>query len=135
MAMLITWAFCNRGRTPSDKRFPNAALICCPNLTIKERLQVLRPDYEQTSYYDQFNMIPPQYRDLLRTGKVMVTNWHFFAAESEHSEGDKSYKVVNKGEETAEAFARKRLDGLFLRGPSWCSTMKATCLSPQGNLR
>jgi len=117
MAMLITWAFCNRGRTPSDKRFPNAALICCPNLTIKERLQVLRPDYEQTSYYDQFNMIPPQYRDLLRTGKVMVTNWHFFAAESEHSEGDKSYKVVNKGEETAEAFARKRLDGLFLRGP------------------
>ena len=44
MAMLIAWAFCNRGQLPSDERFPSAALAVCPNLTIKERLQVLRPD-------------------------------------------------------------------------------------------
>ena len=43
MAMLIAWAFCNRGKVPSDERFPAAALVVCPNLTIKERLQVLRP--------------------------------------------------------------------------------------------
>ena len=42
MAMLIAWAFCNRGRVPSDERFPRAVLVCCPNLTIRERLQVLR---------------------------------------------------------------------------------------------
>ena len=36
MAMLIAWAFCNRGKVPSDERFPAAALIVCPNLTIKE---------------------------------------------------------------------------------------------------
>ena len=41
MAMLIAWAFCNRGKVPSDERFPAAALVVCPNLTIKERLQVL----------------------------------------------------------------------------------------------
>lgn len=29
MAMLITWAFCNRGRAHSDTRFPKAALVCC----------------------------------------------------------------------------------------------------------
>jgi type III restriction enzyme len=117
MAMLITWTFCNRGRVPSDERFPNAVLVCCPNLTIKERLQVLRTDARGDDYYTQFDLVPPQYRDLLRTGKVMVTNWHFFTPESEHSEGGKSYTVVKKGEETDDVFARNRLGELFERGP------------------
>jgi type III restriction enzyme len=117
MAMLITWTFCNRGRVPSDERFPNAVLVCCPNLTIRERLQVLRTDTRAEDYYTQFDLVPPQYRDLLRTGKVIVTNWHFFAPESEHSEGGKSYTVVKKGQETDDAFARNRLGELFDRGP------------------
>lgn len=116
MAMLITWTFCNRGRVPSDERFPNAVLVCCPNLTIKERLQVLRPDTRPDDYYTQFDIVPAPYRDLLRTGKVMVNNWHFFAPESEHSESGKSYAVVQKGEETDDAFARKRLEDLYERG-------------------
>ena len=41
MAMLISWAFCNRGTKPGDPRFPRRSLIVCPNLTIKERLAVL----------------------------------------------------------------------------------------------
>ena len=117
MSMLVAWAFCNRGRVPSDERFPNAVLIVCPNLTIKERLQVLRTDVGGEDYYTQFDIVPPQYRDLIRTGKVLVTNWHFFAPESEHSEGGKSYNVVKKGAETDEAFARNRLGELFERGP------------------
>lgn len=117
MSMLIAWAFCNRARVPSDERFPNAALIVCPNLTIKERLQVLRTDSRGDDYYSQFDVVPPQYRDLIRTGKVLVTNWHFLAPESEHSEGGKSFAVVKKGEETDEAFAQNRLGELFDRGP------------------
>jgi len=117
MSMIVSWAFCNRARVPSDNRFPNAALIVCPNLTIKERLQVLRPDSRGDDYYTQFDVVPPPYRDLIRTGKVLVTNWHFFAPESEHTEGGRSYAVVNKGEETDEAFARNRLGELFERGP------------------
>ncbi len=117
MGMLITWAFCNRARVPSDDRFPKAALICCPNLTIKERLQVLRTDSSADDYYTQFDMVPPQYRDLLRTGKVLVTNWHAFAPESEHSEGGKSYAVVQKGAESDEAFARNRLGELYDLAP------------------
>ena len=117
MAMLITWAFCNRARVPSDDRFPNAALVCCPNLTIRERLQVLRTDHRGDDYYTQFDLVPPPYRDLLRTGKVLITNWHFFALESEHAEGGRSYAVVKKGQETDEAFARNRLGELFERGP------------------
>ncbi|MFZ1947122.1 MAG: DEAD/DEAH box helicase family protein [bacterium] len=117
MAMLVAWAFCNRARVPSDDRFPNAALVCCPNLTIKERLQVLRVDSRGGDYYTEFDVVPPQYRDLIGTGKVLVTNWHFLAPESEHSEGGRSYAVVKKGEETDEAFARNRLGDLFERGP------------------
>ena len=117
MSMLIAWAFCNRGRVPSDERFPRAVLVCCPNLTIRERLQVLRVDAAGGDYFTEFDIVPGPYRDLLRSGKVLVTNWHVFAPESEHVEGGRSYTVVRKGEETAEAFARKRLGELYELGP------------------
>lgn len=116
MAMLITWSFCNRARTPSDTRFPKAVLICCPNLTIKDRLQVLKPDNKGEDYYTKFDIVPIQYRDLIRYGKVMVTNWHYFAPESEQTENGSSYRVVNKGKETEEAFAKTRLGELAEMG-------------------
>ena len=116
MAMLIAWAFCNRGKVPSDERFPAAALVICPNLTIKERLQVLRPE-SPDNYYDAFELIPTKLRPLLNKGKVLVTNWHQFAPESEHSEGGQSYAVVNKGEETPDAFAKRVLGELHEHAP------------------
>ena len=116
MAMLIAWAFCNRGKVPSDERFPAAALIVCPNLTIKQRLQVLRPESED-NYYDEFTLIPTKLRPLLNKGKVLVTNWHQFALESPHHEGGQTYGVVDKGEETPDAFARRVLGELYGRAP------------------
>ena len=116
MAMLIAWAFCNRGRNQADERFPDAALVCCPNLTIKERLQVLRPE-NPDNYYSAFNMVPVKFIPLLNRGRVLVTNWHAFAPKSEHAEGDRTYTVVNKGDETAETFARDRLGELSDRMP------------------
>ena len=115
MAMLIAWAFCNRGQLPSDERFPNAALVVCPNLTIRERLQVLRPD-SPSSYYAEFDLVPTHLRRFLNSGKVLITNWHQFAPESEHSEGGRSYTVVNKGPERTDAFARRVLGDLYGRG-------------------
>jgi type III restriction enzyme len=116
MSMLIAWAFCNRGVNPASKEFPNAVLICCPNLTVKERLQVLRPD-NPDNYYDQFEIVPSKYKPLLQSGKVLITNWHAFAPESEHKEGDSTYTVVNKGPETPDAFARRILGDLYDRMP------------------
>ncbi len=116
MAMLIAWAFCNRGKLPTDERFPHAALIVCPNLTIKKRLQVLRPD-DADNYYDEFELIPTKLRPLLNTGKVLITNWHQFSLESEHSEGGQTYAVVNKGEETPDAFAKRVLGELYDNAP------------------
>lgn len=116
MAMLIAWAFCNRGRNPSDERFPNAVLVCCPNLTVKERLAVLRPE-RPDNYYAAFDIVPVRLRPLMQNGKVLIENWHQFAPESEHAEGGKSYAVVNKGAETPEAFAKRVLGDLYERMP------------------
>jgi type III restriction enzyme len=116
MAMLIAWAFCNRGRVPGDARFPAAVLVVCPNLTIKERLQVLRPDQED-NYYTAFDLVPSQLMPEVHKGKVLVTNWHQFAPASPHSEGGKSYIVVHKGEESPEAFARRVLGDLYDHAP------------------
>jgi type III restriction enzyme len=116
MAMLVAWAFCNRGKVPSDIRFPLAALVVCPNLTIKERLQVLRPETAD-NYYAIFDLVPARMRPLMQSGKVLVTNWHLFLPESEHTEGGASYQVVNKGPEGPDAFARRVLGDLHDRAP------------------
>lgn len=116
MAMLIAWAFCNRGVNRQSREYPNAVLVCCPNLTIKERLQVLRPE-DSENYYDAFDLVPVKYRHLLQFGRVLVTNWHAFAPESEHREGDRSYAVVDKGPETPETFAIRVLGELAGRMP------------------
>ncbi len=115
MAMLISWTFCNRGRVPGDTRFPNAAVVVCPNLTIKERLQVLRPEARE-NYYEEFEVVPSQLMPEMQKGKVLVTNWHQFAPESEHHESGKSYVVVQKGEESPDAFAKRVLGDLADRG-------------------
>ena len=57
MAMLVSWAFCNRGMNPQSREFPNAVIVCCPNLTVKERLQVLRPEHPW-NYYAAFDIVP-----------------------------------------------------------------------------
>ncbi len=116
MAMLISWAFCNRGVNPQSREYPHAALICCPNLTIKERLQVLRPE-NPGSYYQEFNIVPLKYRPLLQKGKVLVENWHQMMPSSEHKEGDKTSPVIQKGPEDADAFARRVLQDLYDRMP------------------
>ena len=116
MAMLIAWAFCNRGQMPTDERFPSAALMVCPNLTIRERLQVLRPD-NPANYYSEFDLVPTQMRRFLQSGKVLITNWHQFLPESEHADGGKSYPVVNKGPESEDSFSRRVLGDLYDRSP------------------
>ncbi len=116
MAMLIAWAFCNRGRNPGDERFPNGVLVCCPNLTVNERLQVLRPE-RSDNYYAEFDIVPVKLRPLMQNGRVLIVNWHKFAPQSEHSENGRSFAVVNKGAETVEAFARRTLGDLFERMP------------------
>ena len=46
-----------------------------------------------------------------------MTNWHQFAPESPQTEGGATYSVVDKGEETPDAFARRVLGELYDRAP------------------
>jgi len=116
MAMLIAWAFCNRGANPNSREYPHGVLVICPNLTVKERLQVLRPE-SKGNYFEEFDLVPVKYRHHLQSGRVLIENWHRFLPESEHKEGDRSYSVVNKGPETPATFARRVLGDLYERMP------------------
>jgi type III restriction enzyme len=113
MSMLITWAFCNRGEKPESKEFPNAVLVCAPNLTVKKRLEVLMPEHPD-NYYKSFDLVPPAYREHMAKGKVLVTNWHTLAERSVHGEG--GHKVVDLGREPDDAFTKNRLGDLAERG-------------------
>jgi type III restriction enzyme len=115
MAMLIAWAFCNRGTKPGDPRFPRRALVLCPNLTIKERLNVLRPG-DPDNYYEKFDIVPSTLRTELAKGKVLVTNWHWLAPEAE-VQNVGGAPVMKLGAESAEAFARNRLGDLWDEEP------------------
>ena len=111
MAMLIAWAFCNRGTKPGDVRYPRRVLIVCPNLTIKERLCVLRPG-DNDNYYDEFDLVPSTMRPELAKGKVLVTNWHILMPESSEVRVG-GVAVGHLGDETPEAFAKARLGDLW----------------------
>lgn len=116
MAMLITWTLCNRSRMPNSERFPGAVFVACPNLTIKERLQVLRPDHAK-NYYQAFDLVPAALMPDLRKGRVKVDNWHQLGLESPHAEAGATFRVVDKGVEDPDTFARRFLGDLYGRGP------------------
>jgi len=116
MAMTIAWAFCNRGRNPLSAEFPNAVLVCAPNLTVKNRLSVLLPE-DTDNYYDSFDLVPEHLRPYLQQGKVLVTNWHIFGLKSSGSEGGVTYRVVDKGEEDERAFTIGRIGEMVSRMP------------------
>lgn len=115
MAMLIAWTFCNRAQRPSDPRFPGAVLVVCPNLTIKERLSVLRPE-DPNNYFDAFGMVPSSLRPALAKGMVLVENWHRFNPESEEIRIG-GVPIGQLGPETDEVFAEKRLGDLWTGEP------------------
>ncbi len=115
MAMLITWAFCNRGKVRADTRFPSVVLVVCPNLTIRDRLKVLRPD-DSDNYYEKFDLVPSTLKTFLTRGQVKITNWHQLAQASENTENGTSHRVVNKGEETVAAYADRILGEFAGRG-------------------
>lgn len=105
MAMVAAWSILNKLTNKQDGRFTDAVLVVCPNLTVKERLQVLRPQLAG-NYYTSFDIVPAGYRDLLARGRVHVTNWHVFAVKDDSG----TRGVVKKGRESDAAFARRVLD-------------------------
>lgn len=107
MAMLISWCVLNKVTYPLDTRFSKSILIVAPGLTVKERLQVLIPDSER-NYYDEFQIVPFEFREKMRQAKVKIINWHML--EPDYGQGGP--KVIKKGPESDEAYARRILGEL-----------------------
>ncbi len=103
MAMIAAWSVLNRVRNRQDTRFSDAVLILCPNLTIRERLQVLLPS-RPDNYYQAFEIVPGSLMEDMHRGKFMITNWHALAEDRDPKRG-----VVHRGPESDEAFARRVL--------------------------
>ena len=104
MAMLSAWSIVNKVVNRQDARFSDAVLIVGPNLTVKERLQVLDPN-RADNYYDAFELLPAGFRDLLSRGRVFVTNWHIFAVQDD----ERRHGIVQRGRESDTAFVRRVL--------------------------
>ncbi|WP_411725642.1 BPTD_3080 family restriction endonuclease [Methyloglobulus sp.] len=93
MSMILAWQFLNKVTYPNDTRFSKHALIIAPNLTVKNRLQVLLPTHEE-NYYGLFNIVPVDLMDKLRQGKIIIHNWHTLAWDTQ----DKIDSKVAKGQ-------------------------------------
>ncbi|MGH2499376.1 MAG: BPTD_3080 family restriction endonuclease [Candidatus Limnocylindria bacterium] len=107
MAMLIAWQVLNKVTYPQDTRFAKAVFVVAPGLTVRSRLQVLVPS-SPGNFYDLFSIVPPGLEEKLRQGRVLVRNWHLLAP-LDPKDGP---KVVKKGPESDEAFARRVLEDL-----------------------
>lgn len=107
MAMLIAWSVINKVLNPRDTRFSDAVLVVCPNLTIKERLQVLLPSHPK-NYYEKFDLVPRKYIDALHRGKYLITNWHVFIPRDDTNKKS----VLKRGKESDTAFCNRVLKEL-----------------------
>jgi type III restriction enzyme len=107
MGMIIAWQVLNKLANPQDRRFSDAVLLVCPNLTIKERLQVLLP-WKPNNYYEKFDLVPRGMIERLQQGRYQITNWHLFQPKDD----SRSRSVVQRGTESDYAFCRRVLKEL-----------------------
>jgi type III restriction enzyme len=111
MAMLIAWSVLNKVQSRQDKRFSDAVLIVAPNLTVKERLQVLLPGRED-NYYQRFDLVPAARLPQLGQGRYLITNWHVFLPQDDTN----TRGVVKLGPESDLAFCNRVLRDLGSKG-------------------
>ena len=107
MAMLIAWQILNKVHRPKDKRFVKNILIVAPGLTVKNRLEVLKPSDEK-NYYEEFKVVPGDLLNSLAAGRILIHNWHSLAWETQETL-DKKKSVVKLGEKSPMAYAKEIL--------------------------
>ncbi len=77
MAMIIAWQTINAVRRPNSKNFTRGFLVVTPGLTIKDRLNVLKPN-DPYSYYQSRELVPNDMLPELEKAKIVITNYHAF---------------------------------------------------------
>ncbi|MCR5752621.1 MAG: DEAD/DEAH box helicase family protein [Kiritimatiellae bacterium] len=82
MAMLIAWQTINAVLSPSSKKFTNCFLVIAPGLTIKDRLQELKPN-DLNAIYTKYELIPIEFSNDIKKARVVITNYHAFRLREE----------------------------------------------------
>ncbi len=78
MGMLCAWSILNKVNDRGDARFSDTVLVVCPNVTIRSRLDELKPEHGEASIYRTRDLVPAHLMSALGRGRVLVTNWHVF---------------------------------------------------------
>jgi type III restriction enzyme len=99
MAMIIAWQTINALRYPTSKKFTRGFLVVTPGITIRDRLQVLRPN-DPYSYYASRELVPTDMLPELGKAKIVITNYHAFKLRERIplSKGGRSF-LQGRGEE------------------------------------
>ncbi len=98
MGMLAAWSILNKVAARGDARFSDVVLIVCPNVTIRNRLEELKPQAGDASLYRTRDLVPSHLMPQLARGRVLVTNWHVFEPKTTQV-GGQSAKVLRTGRE------------------------------------
>jgi len=83
MAMLIAWMTLNHVDDGSE-HYARNFLVVAPGVTIRDRLQVLRPEHPDNAYR-RFDLVPEELIGALREARVEVINYHALARKT-HTE-------------------------------------------------
>ncbi len=111
MGMLIAWQVLNKAASSQDARYSKNVLIVAPGLTVRKRLEVLKPEGPD-NYYDLFKIVPDSLMGPLRAhGRVRIINWHKLAWESEERIAKKK-GVDKRGARSDEAWLRDVLEDM-----------------------
>ena len=98
MGMLAAWSILNKVAARGDRRYSDTVLVVCPNVTIRNRLEELKPQAGEASLYRTRDLVPPHLMPSLVRGRVLVTNWHVFEPRGAQAGGD-SGRVIRAGRE------------------------------------
>ncbi|MBI4771945.1 MAG: DEAD/DEAH box helicase family protein [Chloroflexi bacterium] len=74
MGMLAAWSILNKVNARGDSRFSDVALVVCPNITIRNRLQELDPRLGEASLYRTRDLVPSHLMSLLGQGRNFQTS-------------------------------------------------------------
>ena len=98
MGMLAAWSILNKVAARGDRRYSDTVVVVCPNVTIRNRLEELKPQGNEASLYRTRDLVPPHLMPSLAQGSVLVMNWHVFEPKSAHADGQ-SGRVIRAGQE------------------------------------
>ena len=98
MGMIAAWSILNKVADPGNANYSDVVLVVCPNVTIRNRLEEIKPQGGEASIYRTRDLVPSHLMPQLARGRILVTNWHVFEPRTVQIDGQ-SARVMRAGRE------------------------------------